>query len=147
MMHWIAVHHILLYAIALSAIFAFWKGGWAERTGGLANLACAGAWIIAKASLSPDRLAIAELGIDCILSFTFLGLALRFASRWLGVAMLLQAAQFSLHAYYFVAERGPDLLRATVNNVVSWGIVLCILTGVLAAWSRNARAAPRHRAA
>jgi hypothetical protein len=147
MIHWITVHHVLLYAIALCAIFAFWKGGWAERIGGLANAACAGAWIVAKASLSPDGLAIAELAIDCLLSFTFLGLAVCFASRWLGIAMLLQAAQFSLHAYYFVTERTADLLRATVNNVVSWGMVFCILAGVVATWVSNARAARRQRAA
>ena len=147
MFHWIASHHILLYAVALSAIFAFWKGGWPERAGGFANFVLTGVYMGAKVYLPPIMWPTTELAIDCVLSFTFLGLALRFGSRWLGAAMLLQAGQFSLHAYYFVSERRPDLFYAMVNNVVSWGVVLCITAGVIATWGRNARAARAQRPA
>src|SRR3978361_118301 len=104
MLHWISSHHILLYAIVLSAILAMWKGGWAERVGGLANLAAAAFSLLAQLYFTAGALPSAELCNDGLLSLIFLALALRFASWWLGVAMLFQAAQFSLHAYYYVAE-------------------------------------------
>jgi hypothetical protein len=53
--------------------------------------------------------------------------------------MLLAAAQFALHAYYYVGERPFDLLFAIVNNTISWGVVWVILIGVAAAWRRRVR--------
>ena len=94
---------------------------------------------MAQLVLHGDALAMTGLVLDGLLAFSFLALTLRFASLWLGGAMLLQAAQFSLHAYYYVLQREHDLLFAVVNNVVSWGLVWCILSGVAAAWRERAR--------
>jgi hypothetical protein len=69
-------------------------------------------------------------------------LAVRFAAIWMGVAMLLQAGQFTLHAYYWVIERPFDTLFAVVNNVVSWGVIICITGGVVASWMVRTRARP-----
>ena len=51
-------------------------------------------------------------------------LVVRYASLWLGVTMMLQAVQFSLHAYYLVMERPHDLLHAWVNNLNDWSASL-----------------------
>ncbi len=90
-------------------------------------------------SLSGEAFATAILIGDGLLALGFLALTLRFAKVWLGIAMLLQAIQFALHAYYYVVERKLDMLFAIVNNLVSWGLIACILGGVIAHWMHEAR--------
>ena len=53
--------------------------------------------------------------------------------------MLLQAAQFSLHAYYMVAELAHDWNYARINNVDTTGINLMIIIGTVIAWRRRLR--------
>lgn len=131
--------YTLVTAIALCAAFAAWKGGWPERVGAGVNLFIALSFLLVQRNLSGEALATASLIIDGLLAVSFLALAVRFAKVWLGAAMLLQAAQFSLHAYYYVTEREHDLLFAIVNNVVSWGVLTAIVSGVAAAWWTDAR--------
>ncbi|WP_245863807.1 hypothetical protein [Caulobacter mirabilis] len=76
-----------------------------------------------------------------LLALGFLVLAIRYASLWLGVAMILQGLQFSLHAFYIVMERERDWLFVAVTNVVTLAIILCILVGTVFAWRRASRAA------
>lgn len=133
------VASLLLYSAILGAtLFAWLRGTMPERIGGLLNLTAtvlvAGIHLIVGA----HALSTLLLVIDGLLAFGFLGLALRYASLWLGGTMLLQGAQFSLHAYYLVADRKFDFMYALVNNVVSWGIVACIFAGTLVAWRRSA---------
>ena len=82
---------------------------------------------------------VAHLGNDAFLAVGFLLVALRYGSLWLGGAMILQAVQFSLHAFYLVVDRTRDTLFAVVNNLNTSGIILCILAGALVAWRRRAR--------
>ena len=67
-------------------------------------------------------------------------MAMRYTTAWLGVAVLLQAAQFSLHAYYLVAGKLYDSFYAMVNNLVSLGVLLCLAAGCLLAWRKRRRA-------
>src|SRR3954465_15250271 len=92
---------------------AVWKGGPAERSGGVMILV---AWLgstliqaLAKAYVLP----IVFLASDAVLAAGLLFLAIRFSSLWLGGAMLLQAIGLSLHAAYFAAEEA-DLDRHTL---------------------------------
>ncbi|WP_223393122.1 hypothetical protein [Caulobacter segnis] len=73
------------------------------------------------------------LALDGLLALGLLLLALRHATRWLGVAVLLQAVQFSLHAYYIVVGRRYDGLYVLVNNLVTMGVLICVLAGVILA--------------
>ncbi|WP_233282174.1 hypothetical protein [Caulobacter vibrioides] len=66
-------------------------------------------------------------------------LALRHATAWLGLSVLLQGVQFSLHAYYLVADKLYDKLYATVNNLVTLGVLCCLLVGVALAARRAAK--------
>ncbi|WP_244906776.1 hypothetical protein [Caulobacter flavus] len=92
--------------------------------------------------LAPEGVqSVVLLVIDAALAVAFLLLAMRFVSQWLGVAMLLQAVQFSLHAYYLVVEKPHDYLYRSVNNINTIGVLLAVLVGTLLAWRRNARAA------
>lgn len=116
------------------AAFAWWKGDWPERCGGLLNLMAAAAVFLVLVSFPASQYNVPLLAIDGLLAFGFLALALMFASLWLGGAMLFQAAQFSLHAFYLVTGRENDLLYAIVNNVNSVGVLSVIVLGTLASW-------------
>jgi hypothetical protein len=81
------------------------------------------------------------LADEAFVALGFLALALRYMSVWLGGAMILQAVQFSLHAYYLVSELPHDRRYAIINNIDSLGVLACILFGTLLAWRRRAQAA------
>jgi len=136
---------ILLWILVIGICgFALWRGGTPERIGAALVLlvALAGAAV----NLVPDGPVrqVGHLAADGVLAAGFLAVAVRFASLWLGAAMLFQAVQFSLHAYYFVLQRPHDSLYSTVNNVNLLGVLTCLLVGTLAARRRaSGRAATR----
>lgn len=120
---------------------AWLRGGQAERLGSLLVLVAAVIAIAVHVAGREDLKPMLLLGDEAFLAVGFLLLALRYTSVWLGVAMLLQAAQFSLHAYYLVAERPHDRLYSTINNIDTLGVLACILVGTLLAWRKRAGAA------
>lgn len=120
-------------------IFSLWKGGSAERLGGAIVLANLLAEMLFGNARPLGSEPIAELVIDALTAMALLGVVLVYGSLWLGGAMLLYSIQFTLHAYYFVTERGPDRLHAVVNNLDSLGIIFCLVVGTLVAWRRRAR--------
>lgn len=146
------MYHSLLpligWAATISvAAFAWWKGGYAERFGSLVNLVAAVAVTISHLMMTLSSAGLALLVIDALMAVGFLALAIRYASLWIGVAMLLQAGQFSLHAWYLVSALERDRLYAIANNAISIGILLCILVGTLISWRRRAKAAKAVQAA
>lgn len=137
------LHHLLLAAIVGVTVLAWVKGGWPERIGSAVNLAGALVFTLGQQFVGLNGFSLGLLVLDGVLGVSFLVLALRYTSLWLGAAMLLQAAQFSLHAFYYVTAKPFDRLFAIVNNVVSWGILICIVTGVCAHWLNVRRAAAK----
>lgn len=122
-----------------AACLAAWRwGGKPERQGALLILAVT--LVFSVAGFIPDKALMrgVYLALDGALAVGLLLLALRHAAGWLGVAVLLQGVQFSLHAYYLVAERRYDQLYATVNNLVTLGVLCSLLVGAI--WA-NRRAA------
>ncbi|WP_419319944.1 hypothetical protein ACN2C7_03755 [Caulobacter sp. ErkDOM-E] len=122
-------------------VVAFLKGGLAERFGALLVLISAAVamaiHVLAPRDLQPTLLLMDE----AFLALGFLLLALRYTSVWLGGAMILQAVQFSLHAYYLVGELPRNRTYAIINNVDTIGVLACILVGTLLAWRKRTRAA------
>ena len=120
---------------------ALLKGGVSERYGVLIVLLGAAyaflTHVFASATLQPLLL----LAGEGAMGGAFLLLALRYASPWLGGAMLFQAVQFSLHAYYLVGELPRDRIYALINNLDTLGVLACILVGTLLAWRRRSRLA------
>ncbi|MET3667014.1 hypothetical protein [Caulobacter sp. 1776] len=125
--------------LAVTCIGAWRWGARPERSGAALLL---GTWLaVVLAGLIRDK-ELARgvfLALDGVLALGLLLLALRHTTRWLGVAVLLQGVQFSLHAYYLVAARRYDNLFVMVNNLVSLGVLICLLAGVALAW-RSRRA-------
>ena len=64
------------------------------------------------------------LALDFFCAVVLLVLAVRYANLWIGAAMLFQAAQFSLHAYYLVMDLPHDRLHAWINNADGWRCAL-----------------------
>jgi len=140
---------ILPVAIALVALaaclFALIRGGLPERlTAGLFLLSIPLALLLQK--IPSDQKSMAQLGIDALFALISLALTLRYPIRWLGVVMLLYAAQFALHAAYMVADRPADALHQAANNLIFAGIVLCLTIGTLGAQARRRAAGPAEAA-
>ena len=66
--------------------------------------------------------------------------ALRYVRPWLGIAMVLEGVQFSLHAYFFVVDKPHNYFYSLVNNLVTIGVLLCLVTGSFQAWRQRGAA-------
>jgi hypothetical protein len=128
----------LLAVIFSVCLFAIVKGGPAERRAGLIFAAGSLGVELIHFTVPRDLQGGLLLAMDGFVAGGFLLVALRYASAWLGGAMILQGFQFSVHAYYFVtgAERGNTY--AFLNNLNSAGVLLCMLIGSVIAWRRRA---------
>lgn len=128
---------ILWLAIVGTVVFSIWKGGIAERWAGCLMAAGAVYWYLV-AKLPGDELsALGQLTGDFLLALGFLYLAVRYTSLWIGGAMLLQAVQFTLHAWYMLGEKPRDVFHGVVNNLDTMGILLCLIVGTATAWRRR----------
>lgn len=129
---------LLLAAACLGA----WRwGGRAERSCAMLVLATFVVVVLASLLYNGKFIQGFHLAVDGALALGLLALALRHATRWLGVAVLLQGVQFSLHAYYIVAGRRFDGLYVLVNNLVSLGVLISLLAGVAMSWRKRRAAA------
>ncbi|MGH6955918.1 MAG: hypothetical protein ACREEW_04550 [Caulobacteraceae bacterium] len=135
-------YHILLIALwaaaALTTAFALWKGDAAVKYGALTHLAVEVLTFVVNPRFGDVGAESILLALDFGCSVVYLLLAVRFANLWLGAAMLLQAAVFSLHAYYLVMELPHDRLHAWINNTCDWGIMISICVGTVLAIRRRA---------
>lgn len=132
---------VLGWTATLTVCALAWaRGGPAERWGSLIVLAGSIVYSLIKLFLPPGSQPVVSLLCEGLYGFSFLLLALRYTSPWLGGAMLFQAIQFALHAYYIVGERPHDPTYGLVNNLNSIGVLICILLGIAAAWRRRAMA-------
>jgi len=120
-----------------TCLFAWIKGAAPERFGAALLLAGTIAALLIQTTLPVHARTTPTLIGEGVLALGFLILAIRYAILWLGAAMILQGAQFSLHAFYLVMERERDFLFAVVTNLVTLAIILCILIGTIIAWRRQ----------
>lgn len=135
---------VVLGLVVLSVLFALWKGGAAERVGALLNgVICIGVPII-QTFLHESLHTLPILMADGLLAVGFLVLAIRYASLWLGAAMLLQAIGFTMHSALMLEVVKPDYTYYAAMNAMSVGVLLSIIVGTAYAWAvrrRNARLA------
>ncbi|PHY13726.1 hypothetical protein CSW58_03840 [Caulobacter sp. B11] len=140
----ISLVFVLLWGAHIAVVaLAWWRGGAAER---LAASLVITSTIVAKLiymGLSEASQTLPLLAVDGGLALGFLILSLRFVKSWLGIAMVLEGVQFSLHAYFLVADQPHDMIYAAVNNVVTGGVLICLLVGTIQHWRRRAALAAR----
>jgi hypothetical protein len=135
-------YHVLFYAlwaaILATTTFAVWKGDASVRYAAVTHVAVAVATFVVNPKFGDIGGESILLAVDFSSAVIFLLLAVRFANLWIGGAMLLQSAQFSLHAYYLVMELPHDRLHAWINNTSDFGILLCIALGAVLSVRRRA---------
>jgi hypothetical protein len=130
---------VLFRAAALVVtLFALWKGDRAVRLGAVTHFGLEVATFIVHPMPGDSGAESILLALDFVTAVVFLLLAVRYASLWLGAAMLLQSAQFSLHAYYLVMEKPHDAMHAWINNTTDLGVLVAILIGTILAIRRRA---------
>lgn len=130
------VQFLIVFGV-LACLLSLWKGGVAERVGGMAVLTNNALTLIGANVFTDDVSYLAGLVLDGVTAIGFLVLTMMYGRLWLGAAMLIYAAQFALRSYYLVMQLEPDLLHARVNNLNFLAIILCILTGTGIAWRRR----------
>jgi signal transduction histidine kinase len=127
----------LRVATWLTVAFALWKGDLAARVAAGAFLALEIATMIIRPRVGDVSAETILLAADFACAVIFLLLAVRYANLWLGAAMLFQAAQFSLHAWYLVNELPHDAMHAWINNGDDWGILIAMTVGTILAIRRR----------
>jgi hypothetical protein len=127
---------VILFTAGVAA-FAAWKGDDSARIAAAINFINAVALPLARQAMQAQTGEVLQLAGDFVWAVGLLFLVVRYASLWLGLTMMLQAVQFSLHAYYLVMELPHDLLHAWINNLDEVGISICIAVGVVSAIRRR----------
>lgn len=141
----ISIKLVLNALFFAGAVLAIWKGGPAERFGGMAVIANV---LIGQTlhMLAPDLDDMVRLVNDGLTALVLLGVTVLYSALWMGGVMLLFAVQFSMHSYYLVTERPTDHLYALVNNLDFMGVSNFLLLGTGAAWLARARRTKRETA-
>lgn len=139
--------HLFFWAVFLVLMlavcgFALWKGGPAERYGAALILTFAILWELARLlpSSYDAMMPVAQLVGDGLTAVGLLAIAVRYASLWLGGALLFQALQFSLHSFYLVTGREVDSLHNLINNVNLYAILACLAFGSIMSWRERIKA-------
>lgn len=132
---------LIFWACLLGVVvLAWWRGGAAEQIAASAVLGGALAVELIHAVLPRPVQAGALLLVEGALALTFLLTSMRYVRPWLGVAMVLEGLQFALHAYFFVEEKPHNYFYSLFNNLITIGVLLCVLIGTGMAWRRHAKA-------
>ena len=140
-----------LATLFVTGAFAWWKGGAPERLGTLVfGLGTVGAdiWRAANGQQAP---VMPLFAVDLMMALGFLYIAIRYSSLWLGAAMLLLAASFTLHAAGLSDPARPRwhgmIIYLLANNVLSYLTLLALAGGTVATIVRRQRAVRRKAAA
>lgn len=118
---------------------ALWKGGPAERTGSAVILLIMLAGRLIGTVVPEHILPILRLAEDGLTAVGLLVVALRYASLWIGGAMLLYAGLFTLHSAYFVLDKSVDPFFKTCNNLAFLGVSICLAVGTFVSWRQRSR--------
>ncbi len=131
---------LTLFALVVWVI-ALWRGGAAERWGAavVATNQIVGLAFVMMGGKGQTSL-IVQLSLDGAAAVALLLVLLRFGRPWLGVAMLLYAAQFTLQSIYLVAEINKNYWHFLVNNLIFIAIHLALAAGTAQHWMRVRRA-------
>ena len=134
-----------LFDLFLCCGFALWKGGPAERIGGLMVGA---SWLgadIAWALSGQPAPAILLFVSDGLISMGLLYIAIRYSSIWLGAAMLFRAVEFALHAIQMTDADIPRWhgmnLYLWANNSLNHLVLWTLAGGTIATMSKRRRLA------
>jgi hypothetical protein len=130
------IAHAMTLAALIVCLLAWAKGGPSEKAGAAL---IGGLWSLAfLIDQAVGSRAYVIMSIDGLAAVGFLMLALRFSSLWLGVAMVLQAAELFLHAVYLSSDGMDGRTYVERINLLSAALLWLFLGAVLFAWGRRA---------
>jgi hypothetical protein len=138
---------LILFSLTSFAVLvwglAFWRGGPAERWGAAifagAQLTFLVVAFVLGGGAQPYIGLILQLTLDGLSAVALLFVLLRYSHPWLGVAILLCAAQFTLQSVYLVGELKKDYWHILLNNLNFVAIHISLLVGTIQHWVRRAR--------
>ncbi|HXA37799.1 MAG TPA: hypothetical protein VNW53_02265 [Phenylobacterium sp.] len=132
---------VLSLLLVGTCLFAIWKGGPAERMGASVILAMVILERLLQVVLPKPWWIVMGLTFDALTAIGLLVVTVRYGSLWLGGAMLLYAAQFTLHSFYLVTGRpDTDLLHMALTDFNFGAILVCLVVGTGLAWRGRQRA-------
>lgn len=133
----VVAYSSLILALAVCG-FAMWKGDMPVRLGGLAVICCWIAAVSAQVTFGARAPTIPVLIADGVLATAFLILALRYASVWLGGAMMLQSASFAVHAEHLSSSALSAANYVLAVNGLGYAVLLTLFCATVAQWRRRA---------
>ncbi|QUD86616.1 hypothetical protein [Phenylobacterium montanum] len=122
--------------LTLTCAYAWWKGGRAEKLG---MMVVAGCWIgsdLLRAISGELIPTVILFGADAAFSIGLLIIAIRYASVWVGMAMLLESMLFALHGIQLDDADAPRwrgmVVYLLLNNMISYSVLLIFAGGTTA---------------
>jgi len=129
---------------ALASLFAWWKGGPAEKFGSSIYAASVLATTFIEMVTGQATPVGEELFLDTAVAIGFLALAIRYNSLWVGAAMMAKGVQLAIHATRLTD--GEDSFSSGVNlyalglNLIALLIVGILVSGTIVTMGRRKRA-------
>ncbi len=126
-----------------SCIFAWVKGGKAERHGASLFFAAGMGTLTFEMLTHQATPVIAELTLDSTVAIGFLVLAIRYNNLWVGAAMMIKGLQLAVHATHLTDDADPMFagfnLYAASLNLISLVLCLILIGGTFASIRRRCR--------
>lgn len=124
-----------------TCIFAWFKGGKAERFGATIFFAAGMGTLTFEMLTHQSTPVVAELLLDSAEAVGFLVLAIRYNNLWVGAAMMLKGLQLAVHATHLTDEADPMFagfnLYAASLNLISLLLCIVLLGGTVASIRRR----------
>lgn len=127
----------------VSAAFAWFKGGPAERYGAALFCISATGTFAFEILTGISTPVIFELFLDTAVAVGFLGLAIRYNNLWLGAAMMVKGVQLGIHATHLTDGEDPMFLGfnmyAAGLNLISLLICIILISGTAVSARQRAK--------
>ena len=133
------IYWVLSLTVLVIGILAVWKGAPPERLGAGLILGVVVVGRLIGIFLPKDALPLLRLIEDGVTALGLLAIAVRYASFWLGGAMLLYGCLFALHAFYFVTDMPPDLMYTVVIDLCFLGVNVFLGLATALSWREGIR--------
>ncbi len=119
------------------ALFAFLKGGPAERLGAGVYLLAWFASIVFQQNQGLQGVPLGMALIDVFLLFVFVGIAWRYRQSWPAWASGLQLIAVMGHVVILTRQPVPLASVYTVMNVIGYLIIITMIVGTFWAWQER----------
>jgi hypothetical protein len=134
-----------LVGLFITCVFAWWKGGPAEKLG--AGMLCF-SWLGADLArgLSGQMIPEGPMFVsDVLISLGFLYVAIRYSSLWLGAAMIFRSIAFVLHSAYMSDHDAPRwhgmIVYLLITNILGYLVFVSLCGGTIATILKRRRVA------